>query len=522
MNANQAKRIVERRHPLYSANVEHWRFLDATYQGGRSWFESNVFRYHKEGDKEYTARIKRAYRFNHTREVVDIVNKHLFRTSIVRSDGAPNCLKEFWKNSTLLGVDIDGFAKIMSLRSSIEGMPWVLVDNNYSLPPNASEADRKQSKGRVFAKIIQSQDALDWRYDEDGNLDWFLYREFIRDDLDPMKSSGDMVERLKLWTKTQWISVQPKYGTDKSLVSATTKTGDHDLGAVPIVPVRNSFSHDPYYTPSLVADVAYLDRSVANYASNLDVIIQDQTFSQLAIPAQGILPGDSAHSSMVEAAHNRIFIYDGEGGAIPHFLSPDPRQAQLIIEAIRQLINEIYHSVGLAGERTKQDNAKGIDNSSGVAKQKDFERVLALLTAKAESVEYAENKIAELVCKWNGVPVPEDQKLVAYSTDFSVRDLWDEMEIALSLSLLSLPIEVLGEHKKELVRKLFPGLTPSKIKELEKIVESYEPPAAQEIAAQAGESSKAANRIVEEAKRSRDMAGQKQSKTKARETDAKD
>jgi hypothetical protein len=46
---------------------------------------------------------------------------------------------------------------------------------------------------------------------------------------------------------------------------------------------------------------------------------------------------------------------------------------------INKIINEIYHTVGLAGERTKQDNAMGIDNSSGVAKAYDFERVNAAL-----------------------------------------------------------------------------------------------------------------------------------------------
>ncbi len=30
----------------------------------------------------------------------------------------------------------------------------------------------------------------------------------------------------------------------------------------------------------------------------------------------------------------------------------------MIITTIQTVINEIYHSVGVAGERTKQDNAK--------------------------------------------------------------------------------------------------------------------------------------------------------------------
>ena len=49
-------------------------------------------------------------------------------------------------------------------------------------------------------------------------------------------------------------------------------------------------SESPYFSPSLIDDIAYLDRAVANYLSNLDAIIQDQTFSQLAIPVQSLLP----------------------------------------------------------------------------------------------------------------------------------------------------------------------------------------------------------------------------------------
>ncbi|MCV5137544.1 hypothetical protein OFB61_23255, partial [Escherichia coli] len=122
-------------------------------------------------------------------------------------------------------------------------------------------------------------------------------------------------------------------------------------------------SESPYFSPSLIDDIAYLDRAVANYLSNLDAIIQDQTFSQLAIPVQSLLPGDENHTKVLEMGTKRVFTYDSEGGNQPFYLSPDPKQAQMIITTIKTVINEIYHSVGVAGERTKQDNAQGIDNS---------------------------------------------------------------------------------------------------------------------------------------------------------------
>lgn len=88
--------LIERRHPKYEALVAHWNFMEETYNGGRKWFSSNIFRYIKEGDKEFKNRIERAYRFNHTREVVDLINKYLFKQAITRNDkDAPQCVIDF-------------------------------------------------------------------------------------------------------------------------------------------------------------------------------------------------------------------------------------------------------------------------------------------------------------------------------------------------------------------------------------------------------------------------------------------
>ena len=36
--------LIESRHPCYEENLEHWKFLEDTYEGGRDWFEHNIFR----------------------------------------------------------------------------------------------------------------------------------------------------------------------------------------------------------------------------------------------------------------------------------------------------------------------------------------------------------------------------------------------------------------------------------------------------------------------------------------------
>lgn len=457
--------IASRRHPEYAERKTHWEFLESCYEGGRDWFQTNIFKYMKEGSVEFTDRKERAYRFNHTREVVDLVNKYVFRTDVSRNEvDAPDSVKTFWKSATSDGQDIDYLMTQISKRTSISGRIYVVVDNNVTRAPD-SKAEEKKSGVKTYAYWVGPQDVLDMSFDDLGNLNWILIREKYREDEDPFGDENLVQQQFRLWTKNDWYLFRHKLDAEGKIVKneATQKPmveqtdfGKHGLGRVPVVPVDHMDDDNLYNAPALINDIAYLDRSIANYLSNLDAIIQDQTFSQLAMPAQGLMPGEEEDitKKMTEMGTKRIFLYNGEAGAEPKFLSPDPRQAQLIITTIRTIINEIYHTVGMAGERTKQDNSMGIDNSSGVAKAYDFERVNALLINKAKVLSKAELAILDLVGLWNGDEVQDG--LIKWSENFDVRGLADEFEIASNLALISAPETMRREQMKGLRDKLFP------------------------------------------------------------------
>lgn len=450
----------------------HWRFLHETYEGGREWFNSaNIFRYFKEGDKEYTDRLARAYRFNHTREVTDLVQKYIFKSNITRNySDAPAEITAFWENATHSGLDIKQFMKLVSTAASKFGKVWIVVDSN-AAPGVISVADAKKAKARVYAYIVTPLDALDMGFSEEGELEWILIRERVRDDNDPINASGEMIERFRLWTKTYW----QLFELEEQSVGKTRKTEvivkpgpqrPHRVGEVPVFSVDHVIGESRYSAPALINDIAYLDRAVANYLSNLDAIIQDQTFSQLAMPAQALMPGDDKYNQLLEMGTKRVFVYDGEGGAQPDYLSPDPKQAQVIVTVINKIISEIYHTIGMAGERTKQDNAMGIDNSSGVAKAYDFERMNSLLTSKADALENAENKLARLVMLWNGKASPKSE-LVKYPDTFDVLSLFDEFTIAERLALVEAPKTVRQQQMRQVIDKLFPRLAEDLRKKME-------------------------------------------------------
>ncbi len=453
--------LVARRHPKYEDLLPHWNFMASTYSGGREWFKQHVFRYLKEGDREYKDRVERAYRFNHTREVVDLINKYLFKQSIVRNEeDAPDPIKKFWKRATKNGLSIKDLARQISKKTSQYGRIGIVVDMTRPSTDVVSRADEQAAGLHAYAYIVGPQQLLDYSYDAEGILNWVLIHEVGRDDSDPLNSNGEPILRFRLWTRTGWtLYKEVRTGKGKQTEIVVESEGTHDLGEVPVILADNILTDDDYESPALIDDIAYLDRATANYLSNLDAIIQDQTFSQLAMPAQGVLPGEDNYTKLVEMGTRRVFLFDGEAGQVPFYLSPDVKQAQLIVTAINKIIGEIYHTVGLAGERTKQDNAVGIDNSSGVAKAYDFERVNALLAAKADSLESVENKITGLVAKWHGVTLSEDlQPLVSYPDNFDTRGLYDEFDIAARLMLIEAPDTVRRSQMEAVIEKLFPQL----------------------------------------------------------------
>jgi hypothetical protein len=513
-NQGRLLKALRRRHPDYAEKLLHWEFLDATYKGGRDWFVHNIFRYMKEGDQEFKDRLARAYRFNHTREIVDLVQKYIFKSPPQRNiDDASKEIQDFWKDCTLSGLDIDQFMKLVSTASSIDGRIWVFTDTTKT-EGAISVADAKKQGAKVYAYIVRARNILDMGFDDDTNeLRWILVREFYRDDDDPIDATGAVEERYRLWTQNEWALFriaqkkptpdQPPAQPDTFAVIAPTSLnptttlasyvtsdvqsysdnvevqvidrGEVSIGRVPCFSVDNVISEHKYSAPALIEDIAYLDRAVANYLSNLDAIIQDQTFSQLAMPAQGVLPGDEKYDQLREMGTKRIFLFDGEGGTKPEYLSPDPKQAGVITDVVNKIIHEIYHTVGMAGERTKQDNAAGIDNSSGVAKAYDFERLNSLLTTKSSSLQNAENRLVEFVELWNKSKPPTDG-LVKYADTFDVRSLFDEFTVAERLALVGAPDMIRRKQMMQVKQKLFPVQSEKDSKAMDDELESWPPP----------------------------------------------
>jgi hypothetical protein len=357
--------------------------------------------------------------------------------------------------------------KLVSAKASTFGKIWIVVDSNKRGGGGTTEED-KTSGNRVYSYIVKPQNVLDMGYSEDGTLNWIILDCSKRDDTSPW-SKGGSVQQFRLWTPNFWALFE-KTGKGSRKRYSFVDAGEHGVGITPVFPVDHVIDENLYSGQALIDDTAYLDRAVANYLSNLDAIIQDQTFSQLVIPAQAMIPGDDGHEKILEMSTKRIFTFDGQSNMEPKFISPDTTQAGTILKVVEKIISEIYHSTGMAGERTKQDNSMSIDNSSGVAKAYDFERMNAMLASKANALEMAEKQLMEIVSAYHSedFEANDERPLVKYPENFDVRGLYDEFEIAQRLSLVGAPKELRREQMKTVADKLFVTQPTARLQEIKK------------------------------------------------------
>jgi len=461
MAANiNSNRVLIRRHPKYAEYNLSWQFFLESYLGGPSYINKHLFRYFKEGEEEFAKRKERGYRENHTKRVIDMVNSYLFKESAFRQ--TENALiKKFFDNFDGRGRPIDRFMKLASIFSSIMGRVYIVCDK----PPlpdeliTGTQGDNLRPEAFPYCYMVYPQNVLDISFDELGQIRWALVLEQKRDDEDPFNSSGDVEDRYRLWLPDHFYLYDDK--------GALIEEGDTKLGRVPIV-ILDSEEQDEYTGQSLVADVAYLDRAIMNNWSRLDVIVNDQTFSQLIFPVEGlpadILEDKKLREKFLTLAGNRVILYSAQAQAAPQFISPDASQSTFVLDMISKQVKQLYASLGLQGE-----TATEIKENSGVAKAYDFDKLNKLLASKADNIEQAEREIVEIFKLFMGGIKAE--VVIDYPDEFNVKSLADEVALVQELTLLDISKTFTKQLHKALVGRTLPRLNQKTAATIEKEID---------------------------------------------------
>lgn len=488
------KKLVARRHPDYAESIEHWLFANAAYCGGRKWFDwsfdpgdwgipagtatgeshshKNLFKFYKEGDNEYKERKRRTHRANHTKRVVDTVNQYLFREKPARElKSVPEHVKGFWEKTDNRHQDISRFVRDVDQWASVYGMVYVVIDRAAGSSVLATEDTLP------YAYIVTPQYVLDMAHDQDGKLQWIMMAEDYRPTT--LDDEAGIQVRYRFWTRVGWYLIEEiseGTGRSKKKKYAVTQSGRHELGYVPVIQYADQ-EGTRWSAPSLTQDIVYMDRTLVNYGSLLDEIMYEQTFSQLTMPAEAVVPGSTEEAQMMAAAKNRIFTYSSTSpGAKPEYISPDASQAMVIAQQIERIKKEIYAVTGTDNDANSQSQSTGKSYASGVVRRYDQTQIENILLDKARSLEKLEDKMMWFVLLWMGEEDPVvEENWVVYPDKYDIRGLEAEFEIAKNMNDLESPVEAMRQQMKLVIAKANSRLTPEEREKFMQEVNEWQP-----------------------------------------------
>ena len=487
--------VTERRHVKFNLYEGHWRFLKESFEGGPEYLykgigraravgrapmlsdvnHRNLFQYFKEGNDEYNDRLLRAHRVNYSRRVVNQIGSFLAKKPPVRrTEAASPAVQAFWNDTDGRKVEINEAMSNVRQWMLALGLIWISIDK-----PNTPFMNREDElkDGLPFMKLWFPFDVLDAGYDDRERLKWILVREWRRFDDNPLMASPVM-DVFTIWNRERWTSMvrNPKASEQPNIPFIIVGGEEHNLGFVPFKPVR--LAEDSSYafvSPGLLDDVSYLDRSIFNLQSQLDTVINDQTFSQLAIPADSLTlnspdrmeGGDGVTQDaqmvrrrMVEMGTKRVFLFNGAAQHAPRYIAPDAAQADVYRALIKDRQDEIYRITGLLDQVGRE-----VKTQSGTSKAYDFDRINKMLVQAAERLNSAEMWIAQTVDAQMspvGETVPEiDPELVQYADNYDVMGILEMIDITGRSDEVDLWSPTLSAKQRErILERMEPNLEP--------------------------------------------------------------
>ena len=193
--------------------------------------------------------------------------------------------------------------------------------------------------------------------------------------------------------------------------------------------------------------IAMTKRSIYNKCSWLDDILRNQTFSILAYP--------TAKAEDLTIGTDNALAYPPDARHTPSFIAPPSECATVLASQIQMLQEEIYRMavvVNVTGVRTQ---------SSGVAKQWDFEQTNQLLGSFAENISVAETELAELFALWLGM---QFDYTCTYQKDFSVSDVTTELANAETAKGLNFGETFNTEVLKRVITSYLPDIKKDQIR----------------------------------------------------------
>jgi hypothetical protein len=425
--------------------VNHYRLVYDAFTGSGG-VRSGAYLVKHARESDFTDRVGYSFYLNFFKPIVEALVLPCFQKPPERINISKT--KEydvFEQNCDGKGNSLNIFMRNTALVAKRDGVVFVVMDNFSTVPSNQGEALANRILPYVYIK--KASDCVYYKSDKFGNL---LEIAFLEPAGEKTKN-GEEKFNIRLWTNESW-TLYSGFNAQKEEFEGLIETDTIKTGKMPIVPIytTDADSSEVLPVPPLY-DIARINIAIYNIWSEAREIMRKITFPILALPSKGALAGTD-----IELGAGNILGFPWDSPREPKFLQPETAIIQIYIDTANNLREEAYRQAKING-------VTGVLESSGKAKEWDFQATKTELSNLSNTLQDAELKLVDIFAKWIQKQVNVS---ISYALDFGVSDLKGDIDRAEVLLGLGLPVEVSKEIKKDLISGLFNRKTPEERAEM--------------------------------------------------------
>jgi len=219
---------------------------------------------------------------------------------------------------------------------------------------------------------------------------------------------------------------------------------------------------------SMLKDIVYVNRTIMNWCSCIDEMIERQTFSQLVLPDDGTLAeaSETGDDPLIRVSTSSVWTANAESRWPPQFISPNVENITTVWSLVLDHVKEMFRMAGLVGSSDDLYVSR-----SGRAAQMGFLGVNSSLAEKAAKYQEFENTIGKMVYEYMGSNI-DDFKEVKYPDSFDVTALSEEIATYFSIMERNFSTTLNKTIMRSIARRSTP-LAPSDIRlKIEQEIES--------------------------------------------------
>ncbi|WP_110955201.1 hypothetical protein [Anaerosinus massiliensis] len=421
--------IVKHAAPFLGDISDKYLLLKDAYSGTGGFEDGTYLVPHpREPLDKYVRRCFMAYYCNYTKPCIDAHVNPIFKEYPVRKYNANPFFDEFLKNVDGKGTKIDRYMKRTAIKAKLFGCVFGIVDNYIEQASDFEEAIRNRTFPYMY--IVRPNQIEDWATDQFGNIMMFKYKLRYTELVNENKISKSVIWT---WTNDKWIKVD-EHGRQE---------GDNPIGIIPVVPLFGALNdEDDDITPqSEFYPIAKTNLAIFNACSELRERNRNQAFSLLTYP---IGEGDDYETANeIAIGTTDMLVYKAGSSRGPEYISPDSAPSQMLLDEIKNMVQEIYRMAERA-------NVTGVqEQTSGIAKEWDNQSTNQTIAEFAKSLEEFEEKIAILFGRY----INKDLDYAStYNSEFGVVDTSAELDKVTKALMLNIGGKFNKEVKKQAAR----------------------------------------------------------------------